>query len=73
MAQSELLKIQDTLSQVSAVFSTEAGQSLIVSMMQGPVEVFFNPENIKDKQAMQDNIENQLVELTEQYGPYGAK
>ena len=42
---SELVKIQDTISNIGEIDSG----NLLLSILQGPIHAYFDPENFKDK------------------------
>ena len=66
---SELGKIQDTISKLATI---EEG-NFLNSLLAGPVHTFFDPQNFKDKEALEEHIQNSLEELCESYAGAGVK
>ena len=62
----DLVKIQDKIAQLAAI---DDG-NLLLSMVQGPVQTFFDDRNFQDKQALEDHLTESLIEIAQ---PYGVK
>ena len=60
MAQAELVKIQDMISEIAAF---EDG-NLLLQLMEGPILAFFDERNFEDKVTLENHISASLEEIS---------
>ena len=55
----DLVKIQDKIAQLAAI---DDG-NLLLTIIQGPVQTFFDDRNLQDKAAFEDHLTETLIEI----------
>ena len=64
MTLSELVKIKDTIASLAQI---DSGNCML-TLLQGPVNAFFDEHNYSDKVALENHIQNSLGEIAQSYG-----